>query len=81
MLSLELSTEIEQHFQEVVQKNFRGNIGAAFTSLLLLHDKYYWKEQLKEDVGAIRAEVRKNGGINSRMIDDAIKKYRKTQGN
>jgi hypothetical protein len=80
MLSIELSAEIERHFQEVVQKNFRGNIGEAFTSLLLLHDKYGWKEQFKEDVGVIRTEVRKNGGIDSGMIDDAITKYRKAKG-
>ncbi len=80
MLSIELSAEIERHFQDVVQKNFRGNMGEAFTSLLLLHDKYGWKEQLKEDVGTVRAKIRENGGINSRIINDAITQYRKAKG-
>jgi len=48
------------------------------SSLIKLHDKYGWKEQLREDVGAVRAEVRKKGGINSQTIDNAVKRYRKT---
>ena len=79
MLSIELSADIERHFQEVVQKNFRGNVGEAFNSLLLLHDKYGWKEQLKEDVATVRTKIREHGGINSRAISDAITQYRKTK--
>jgi len=80
MLSLELSTETEKQFQEVVQKNYHGNIQIAIASLLELHDKYGWKEQLREDVDEIRMEVRRKGGINSQTIDNAIAKYRKTIG-
>ncbi len=79
MLSVELPTELEQQFHEVVQKSYHGNIREAFTSFLMLHDKYGWKQQLSEDVGAIRTEVRKRGGVNSQTIDDAITKYRKTK--
>ncbi|MCK4766286.1 MAG: hypothetical protein KAW12_29090 [Candidatus Aminicenantes bacterium] len=42
-----------------------------------MHKKYRWKEQLIEDVESIRAEVRRKGGISSKDIDQAIKKYRK----
>ncbi|MBC8231351.1 hypothetical protein H8E77_17505 [bacterium] len=80
MLTIDLSTEIEQHFEEVVQKNYNGNVQEAIASLLRLHDKYGWKEQLREDVEAIRAEVRRKGGITSQAIDDAINTYRKTIG-
>ncbi len=79
MLSLELPVELEQHFREVVQKDYHGSVREAFSSLLTLHDKYGWKEQLSEDVKAIRKEVRKRGGVNSQAIDDAITKYRKTK--
>jgi hypothetical protein len=80
MLSLELSKEVEQHFREVVQKSYQGNIQTAIASLLKLHDKYAWKEQLREDVEAIRKEVRKKGGINPQTIDNAITRYRNTIG-
>ena len=80
MLSLELSKEVEQHFREVVQKCYQGNIQVAIASLLKLHDKYAWKEQLREDVETIRTEVRKKGGINSQTIGNAITRYRKTLG-
>jgi hypothetical protein len=80
MLSLELSKEVEQHLREVVQKSYQGNIQIAIASLLKLHDKYAWKEQLREDVEAIRTEVRKKGGINSQTIDNAIARYRETIG-
>ncbi|UCH93887.1 MAG: hypothetical protein JSV88_26970 [Candidatus Aminicenantes bacterium] len=79
-LSLELSKEVEQHFQEVVQKSYQGNIQVAIASLLKLHDKYAWKEQLREDVETIRTEVRKKGGINTQTIENAITRYRKTIG-
>jgi hypothetical protein len=80
MLSLELSKEVEQHLREVVQKSYQGNIQIAIASLLKLHDKYAWKEQLREDVEAIRTEMRKKGGINSQTIDNAIARYRETIG-
>jgi hypothetical protein len=45
-----------------------------------LLEKYRWKEQLTEDVESIRAEVRQKGGIGSKDIEKAIKKYRKDIG-
>ena len=78
MLSLELSNDVEQHFREVVQKSYQGNIQVAITSLLRLHDKYAWKEQFREDVETIRTEIRKKGGIDSQTIDNAVARYRKT---
>ncbi len=77
MLSIELPTDVEQHLKEVVQKNYNGNIQIAITSFLRLHEKYGWKEQLLEDVEAIRSEIRHKGGISSKTIDEAITKYRK----
>ena len=77
MLSLDLPTDIEQHLQEVVQKSYNGNLQVAITSLLRLHEKYGWKEQFREDIEAIRSEVRRKGGISSTAIDDAIIRYRK----
>ena len=76
MLSLELPTDIEQHLKEVVQKSYHGNVQVAITSFLRLHEKYGWKEQFREDVEAIRAEVRRQGGVSSKTIDDAIIRYR-----
>lgn len=81
MLALELPADLEKHFQEVVQKDYQGNVREAVTSLLKLHDKYGWKEQFREDVDALRAEVRKNGGVNQKMIGEAISKYRRTKNN
>lgn len=80
MLSLELSTETEKQFREVVQKSYHGNIQIAVASLLKLHDKYGWKERLREDVEAIRSEVRRKGGIDSQTIGNAVAKYRKSIG-
>ena len=80
ILSLELSKDVEQHFQEVIQKCYQGNIQVAIASLLKLHEKYAWKEQLRADVETIRTEVRKKGGIDSRTIDNAITRYRKAIG-
>jgi len=77
MLTINLSTEIEQHFIEAVQKNYNGNFQETIVSLLRLHDKHGWKEQFREDVEVIRTEVRQKGGINSQAIDDAINTYRK----
>ncbi len=78
MIAIELPEDIEKHFNDVVQNNYNGNVKTAITSLLKLHKKYRWKEQLIEDVESIRAEVRRKGGISSKNIDQAIKKYRKS---
>jgi len=79
MLSIELTTDLEQHLQSVVQKSYHGNVQVAIASFLRLHEKYGWKEQFCKDVEAIRAEVRRQGGISSRTIDEAITQYRTQQ--
>jgi hypothetical protein len=79
MLSIELPTELEHRFRDVVQKSYHGNIQVAIASLLHLHEKYGWKEQLRQDVETIRAEVRRIGGISSKAIDEAINRYRETR--
>ena len=79
MLTLELPTEIEQHFQELVRTKYHGDIQMAVRSLLNLYDKYGWKEQLREDVETIRSEVTRQGGISSATIDEAITTYRTQQ--
>lgn len=77
MLAIELPADIEKDFMDVVQSSYNGNLQAAITSLLKLHEKYRWKEQLTEDVESIRAEISQKGGIRSKDIEKAIKKYRK----
>ena len=79
MLALELSEEVEQHFQEVVQTQYHGNVQEAVMSLLRLHDRYGWKEQFREDVEAIRTEVRQQGGVSDEVIDEAVATYRQRQ--
>lgn len=79
MISLDLPTDVEHHLNEVVKKNYHGNLLTAMTAFLRLHEKYGWKEQLREDVNAIRAEVRRQGGVSEHAIDDAITRYRKEQ--
>jgi flavodoxin len=68
--------DTEKHFTDVVQRSYNGNVQAAITSLLKLHEKYSWKEQLSEDVESIRKEVRRKGGVRSKDIEQAIKMYR-----
>ncbi len=80
MLSIDLPSDIEKHLKEVVQRSYHGNLPYAIVSFLKLHEKYGWKEQLLEDVESIRSEVRSKGGISSKEIDDAIKRYRKNIG-
>ncbi len=76
MLSIELPTDIEQHLKSIVQKNYHGNFQIAMTAFLRLHEKYGWKEQFRDDIEAIRSDVRQQGGITSQTIEDAIKRYR-----
>ncbi len=77
MLSIEVPAEVEQHFRHLVQESFHGNKGAAFASLLELHEKYGWKERLRKDVEAVRAEVAQQGDVTSASIEQAIGTYRK----
>ena len=80
MLSIELPSDIERKLNNVVQDSYDGNLQYAIISFLKLHEKYGWKEQLLHDVESIRSEVRRKGGIKSKEIDDAIKKYRNNIG-
>ncbi len=77
MISIDLPTPLEKHFWEIVQDGYDGDLQAAIRAFLKLHEKYGWKEQLLEDVESIRSEVSRKGGIKSKTIDDAIKRYRK----
>jgi hypothetical protein len=77
MLSIKLPTDVERHLEEVVRESYNGDLQVAITSFLRLHEKYGWKERLSQDVESIRAEVRRRGGISSRAIDEAVKRYRK----
>ncbi|MDQ1350988.1 MAG: hypothetical protein QG657_1290 [Acidobacteriota bacterium] len=65
MLSIDLPKDIEKDFVDVVQNSYSGNVKLAITSLLKLHEKYRWKDQLSEDVESIRSEIRRKGGIHS----------------
>ena len=76
MISIEISPDIEKQFTEVVRDSYDGNSQVAIVTLLRLHRKYGWKEQLRQNVASVRAEVRRKGGITSEDIDNAIKKYR-----
>ena len=80
MLAINLRADIENNFRNVVQQNYNGNWQNAISSFLKLEEKYGWKEQLFDDVTMIRAEIRQKGGISSETIDEAIKKYRNSQG-
>lgn len=79
MLSINLPEDIEKHLGDVVQDSYNGNLQSAISSFLKLHEKYRWKEQLLEDVESIRSEVRKNGGIRSKEISNAIKIHKKNK--
>jgi len=81
MLSIELPTDIERNLSNVVQDYYNGNLQAAITSFLKLHKKYGWKERLINDVKSVRSEVRKEGGITAKEINDAIRHYRSSIGN
>ena len=78
MISIELSPDIEKQFLGVVRDSYDGNSQNAIATLLRLHRRYGWKEQLRQNVDSVRAEIRRRGGIRPEDIDNAIKKYRKT---
>lgn len=77
MPSLELSPILEMQLRKVVQENFYGNSQAVISAFLQLHEKYGWKEQLRQDVAVVRQKIEQAGGISEETIDDAIKRYRK----
>ena len=78
MISIELSPDIERQFLGVIRDSYDGNSQNAVVTLLRLHRRYGWKEQLRQNADSVRAEVRRRGGISSEDIDNAIKRYRKT---
>jgi len=80
MISLNLPSSLEKHFREVVRKSYDDNLQAAIAAFLQLHDRYGWKEQLRQDVHVVREEVRRRGGIKAKAIDAAIHKYRHISG-
>ena len=76
MVSIDLSPLLEKRLQTVVQENYQGDLQAAISAFLTLHEKYGWKEQLRQDVAAIRRAARQQGGITEKKITDAIKRHR-----
>jgi hypothetical protein len=80
MIALNLPLSLEKHFREVVRESYADNVQVAISAFLQLHDKYGWKEQLRQDVQAVRREVRRRGGIKAKAIDTAIYKYRHDLG-
>jgi hypothetical protein len=80
MIALNLPSSLEKHFREVVRESYNGNLQVAIAAFLQLHDKYGWKEQLRQDVQSVRGEVRRRGGIKAQAIDTAIQKYRHSLG-
>ena len=44
MLSLELSPVLEKQFRKVIQESYQGDLQAAISAFLQLHEKYGWKE-------------------------------------
>jgi hypothetical protein len=77
MLAINLPPALEKYLWTVVQDSYQGDVQAAMTAFLRLHEKYGWKEQLLQDVQSIRNEVRQQGGIKGATIELAVKKYRK----
>lgn len=80
MIALNLPNSLEKHFREVVRESYDGNLQVAIAAFLQLHDKYGWKEQLRQDMQAVRGEVRRRGGGKVKAIDTAIHKYRHSLG-
>jgi flavodoxin len=80
MITLDLPTSLERHFRDVIRESYNGDLQAAIAAFLQLHKKYGWKEQLRHDVQAVRAEVRRKGGVKAEVIDSAIQKYRRNSG-
>jgi hypothetical protein len=81
MISIELSPAVEKRLYAIVQETYDGDPKRTFLTLLNLHNKYGWKEQLSNDVKSIRSEVRRQREIKTDQIENTIKKYRKTLSN
>ncbi|MCE7979792.1 MAG: hypothetical protein DYG89_01255 [Caldilinea sp. CFX5] len=76
MVSIDLSLVLEKRLTTVVQESYHGDLQAAISAFLALHEKYGRKEQLRQDVAAIRNAVRQQGGITEKQINVAIKQHR-----
>lgn len=77
MLSVKLPKAVEKQLREVVQDSYQGDLSIAILAFLRLHEKYGWKEQLRDDVRSVRAEVRRKGGVKAKTIEAAIKRHRR----
>ena len=80
MIALKLPNSLEKHFRAIVRESYADNVQVAIAAFLQLHDKYGGKEQLLQDVRAVRGEIRRTGKINAKVIDTAIRKYRHRVG-
>jgi hypothetical protein len=76
MITLDLPEVLEKHFWDVVRDSYHGDLQVAMAAFLRLHDKYGWKEQFLKDIKSIREEMRRQGGIKEKTIEDAVKRYR-----
>ena len=57
MISIDLPRGLGQHLWEVVKDDYDGDLQAAISAFLKLHEKFGRKEQLCKDVKSIRSEV------------------------
>jgi hypothetical protein len=76
MLIIDLPPTLQMRLNTVIEDSYHGDVQAAVAAFLQLHEKYGWKEQLYQDVTAIRDEMQRRGGITQYAINDAIKRYR-----
>ena len=74
MISLDLPTDVERHLNEVVKKSYHGNLLTAMTAFLRLHEKYGWKEQLRE---IDEAYAQLTGNLSDQDRDDLAKQAAK----
>jgi hypothetical protein len=72
MIVLDLPEDLEKHFWNIVRDSYHGDLQAAVTAFLKLHEKYGWKEQFVKDIKSVREEVRRAGGIKERVIDEGV---------
>ena len=76
MLLTDLPPTLRRRLKTVIHESYHDDLQTAISAFLVLHEKYGWKEQLRQDVGAIRAEVKRRGGTTEKAIDAAIKHHR-----
>src|SRR5262245_26417528 len=76
MITLDLPEILEKHFWNVVRDSYNGDVQAAMTALLSLHERHGWKEQFVKDIQSVRAEVQRRGGIKAKTIEEGVKRYR-----